>query len=669
MRNRTAIMLAAALAALLALSATANAAPEPLEAGEAARLLAEVGGPDDYPDSESVYVFDRTLVEFEKSGAYREYSHELVKLITDEGIDRHADVSLTYHRRYGSVEILVARVIKADGTVVDVGEDLMTDGTPPELSAMNIYETDFRQRTIVFPGLEVGDGIEMLILSDYSKPLIENGFAGIYPMQSISPMVESSLTIQGPSDMPLHHIAKGAEIEFEESDVVEAPAEGRGDDWGYYRWTARNVPQIDPEPGMPSGIQIANRVIVSTMKEWEELSHYLWKICDDKCEVDSSVRDKVAEITEGLETTEEKIKAIHYWIAKNVRYLGVSMDRGAFLEPHKASYTLEKEYGICRDKAVLMTAMLEEIGVPAWIVAINVSRKTDTEIPTVFFEHGIVAIEGPDGEYRYIDPTQETSREVYANYVGDRWTVVATEEGTDIQKVPHISASDNAGRVTDTSEIDDEGGITGTMTVTGKGMYESTLREIAKAAREEELRNIWKGFIQDFYPGAEMTSFEVTDYQDLDVPLLVTAEYSADDYIIDADPYLLFRIPAATGSFDFLSSALFGRLTGMEERTYPLAIGVTIGSREEAETLLPSGYTVESLPDDVDFQEGPIGLSISYEFVPAAENGGRAAVRYEKELMIDSFQIEPDAYISLKEAVKKAGNSTRGEVILKREEG
>jgi hypothetical protein len=660
MRIRTRCLTAVTAAMALSLFAqAAAAAPEPLALDEAVSLLAAAGGTEDNPNANSVVVMDETYVEFDRTGAYEQWTHSLTKILTEEGIDDNADASVNYQRQYGSVDVVLARVIKADGTEIVVGDDLITDGTPPAIAAMDIYETNFREKTVVFPGLEVGDAVETLFHEKY-EPLLEDNFNGIYFLQYTEPMLDVTVTIKGPSSMPLKHIVKDGEAEFSES------TEG---DMTVYNWSRKNAPKIEPELGMAPMSQVATRLLVSTVQTWQELSRYGWKLSDEKCVVTDSIKDVVNDVTAGLTTKEDKIRAIHYWIIKNVRYLGISMDRSMFLEPHFASYTLEKEYGVCRDKAVLMVTMLKDIGVPAWVVFINPSRKTDTEIPTVYFEHGIVAIKGDDGQYRFIDPTMEMSRSVYASYVGDRWVLVATEEGDDIMKVPHVPASANSGVINDDSTLSADGSLKGEATITGRGMYEEILRTVASSVGPEQMRMMAQNMVQQLYAGARMTDFSVSDYEDLYEPMTIRIGYEIDDYSLDADPYRLFKVPAASGQFDILSSALFGRFVQLEERKYPIALGVTLGVEEQGTVTIPAGFKVRNFPDDVDFEQGSIGLKMQYEFLSAAENGGATAVRYTRVMGLDSFQISPKDYLALKEAVRLAGRSGKGEVILMREEG
>ena len=653
-RTSLGLLVAVALAALPSL---ALAVPEPLTLTEAVQLASDLGDPEEHPDANSITGFDHTYIEFDETGAYQEYNHTFTKVLTEEGRDDNGSVSMTYHRRYGAIEILTARVVKADGTEIVVGEDLITEGTPPAVSAMNIFEADFREVSVVFPGLEVGDAIEYIVRQDY-EPLIDNGFNGIYFLQYVEPIAESRVTITGPEDLPLVHVVKDGEAEFSKSTDG-----GRTT----YTWTTHDMPKIERELAMAPPRQFAARLIVSTMQTWEEMSRYVWEMVDEKCVVEESISELVAEITEGLTTTDDKIRAIHYWILENVRYLGIAMDRGAFLEPHFASYTLEKEYGICRDKATLMITMLKEIGVPAWMVAINPSHRMDTEIPTIYFEHGIVAIKDADGEYLYIDPTIEETREVYAPYVGDRHLLVATEEGEDIRQAPHISFTENSGDIMDRARLEDDGSIAGAVTITGNGFYELILRTVNKNMGPEQFRDSAQQMVQSIYPGAELLDFSITDADDLYEPTMIELSYRMDDYALDAEPYTLFRVPAATGSFELLSDFLFGRLVGLPERKYPVALGVTLGVDERAEVELPDGFTVENLPDAVDYEAGAISLSMTYEYVPGDTGGG--VVRYNRRFGIDAFEISPEDYLNLKEAVKLAARSEKGEVILKREEG
>ena len=46
-----------------------------------------------------------------------------------------------------------------------------------------------------------------------------------------------------------------------------------------YKWSARNVPQVIPEPGMPEFHTCVQRLLVSTAGSWAEVSRWYWQLC------------------------------------------------------------------------------------------------------------------------------------------------------------------------------------------------------------------------------------------------------------------------------------------------------------------------------------------------------------------------------------------------------
>ena len=103
----------------------------------------------------------------------------------------------------------------------------------------------------------------------------------------------------------------------------------------------------------------------------------------------------------------DKVKALFYYVSKNIRYMGLTpeKDRPGF-EPHDVCLTFDKKYGVCRDKAGLLVEMLRLAGFHAYPVLINIGAKRDMDVPQPDFNHAIVCVEfkkgrihadGPDG--------------------------------------------------------------------------------------------------------------------------------------------------------------------------------------------------------------------------------------------------------------------------------
>jgi len=650
--NRTAL-------ALLAITLMAVCPARGQEAGRAPQevldLLAAAGGMDRYPDANQIIVHSVVDVEYETSGAFVLESYELAKLLTIKGCKDAREQRFPYHRRYGSVEIPVARVIKQDGTVVDVGEDGVTDGTMPEVAQMNIFESDLRQRVVTFPNLEVGDAIEYRMRLEF-EPLIKHHFSQEMPLQGREPVRHLEIRIMGPKKMPLYHRIFNGRLE------VEAAQDGKKN---RYRWVVRDAEPIIPEVGMVDLSEVALKLAVTTDTSWVRLSEYAYDLYGPRIKADRKIKAKVRELTEGLRSDQERIRAIQHYVSSTVRYLGVAMDRGAFIEPHKASYTFEKQYGVCRDVSVLAVAMLAEAGIPAEVVFVNPQKRTEPEIPTLNFMHAVVGIPDGSGGYRYIDPTlmQNTALVGDAQYLSDRNVLHAVKGGADLRRVPHYRPEESLGQTVAHSILGVDGTLTSEVSILGAGFYDLILRMIAGSANSAQLELFWQEFLSASLPGADLVAFATSDPADLSAPMQFDFTVEIQNHTIRADPYLLVSTLLARTELQILN-LIFERITELPERIYPVRIGAPVGFEETETLILPRGYRVRSLPDRVMLEEGAFRMLA--EYTPKTGRSGVESITYHRRLLIDDRTLDPDEYGTLKRIMRQMERSTKGEIVLAR---
>ena len=92
--------------------------------------------------------------------------------------------------------------------------------------------------------------------------------------------------------------------------------------------------------------------------------------------VTPQIQAKAAELTKGLSTDEDKIRALYNYVSTQFHYVSLSFGNGRY-QPHAAEDVLENEYGDCKDKHTLLAALLKAAGYDAWPALINSSRKID----------------------------------------------------------------------------------------------------------------------------------------------------------------------------------------------------------------------------------------------------------------------------------------------------
>ncbi|MFZ2053448.1 MAG: DUF3857 and transglutaminase domain-containing protein [Candidatus Aminicenantales bacterium] len=618
-------------------------------------ILAEIeraGGLLEHPDANALIIFEEAKTVFEESGEFTSMEHSLVKVLTDKGKEMFATRKIPYHRRYTTVKVLLARLIKKDGRVIPVTEEFMKDGTMEETQQMNILEENFRRLSVTFPGLEVGDSLEMIVEMQ-AKPLVQGHYNDLILFQSVEPILRKDVVIDGPAAKPLRSVVRDGRLDYSK--------EKKGDRI-IYRWKAANQPKIEQELGMVSIVNVALRVIAGTFKDWPELSRYGDRLNVGKVDSNEAMKAKVAELTRDCRTEEEKILAIFRYVSQKVRYMGSSMDLGAFIEPHQATYTFEKQYGVCRDKSILMMAMLKEIGVKAYDAMINLSRKTDPEIPIILFEHAICGVVMGDGRIVYMDPTLELSSSFGETYVGGRHILLMDEQGKDLIKVPPIPAEQSLGSIIGETKVLADGSIEGRVRISGEGFYDFVLRSVAKQVPSFQMPMVFQQLGQNLAPTIKIENLKTGEFADLAKPYEITFDYKAREYVVDVGELMMFKIPFSTQAFDLLSIGIFQLLADREERQYPIFLFSARGCREEETITIPAGYRIRAVPDPVEIKEGPVSLRLT-----ASVKGNQ--VVFASDFRTEEPTLDPQAYQSLRKAVKSLRRFQKGMVILERIEG
>lgn len=620
-----------------------KAPPDMLKAIESAGSTAE------YPDADSIIIREEADVTYQQNGDYVTREKGLIKILTENGKKDYSILSFSYHRRYQSVQIVSASVIYPDGTLLEIPKDAIKDTTEAETQEMNIFEENFRRMAVTVPDLSVGCTVSYEAVTD-TRALLKDNYTDDYMFQGSEPLLYKKVTINGPASRPLHYIVKNGSLSFTES---------KQGDRITYQWQAQKVPMIITEPGMVPIRDIGTRLVVSTFKDWKEISRFSDALNYDKLDSTPEMKETVKRLTDGLTTEDEKILAIFRYISQKIRYMGSAMDVGAFIEPHKASYTFEKQYGVCRDKSVLMASMLKEIGIHCDDVLINVSTDTVSEVPTISFQHAICAVRKKDGTVLFMDPTLELSSSLGETYTGDKHVLLLTKEGSDLTVVPHVPAARSLGNIESTTSLSGDGTLTGKVNISGNGYYDFVLRTINREYTAVQFERLVGRLGARFYPKTAVSNVVSSNPVDLSKPYSFSFSLTTPSYAVPAGKYLLFPLPLSTSSFDLVVNQVFSEYTRLKERKHPLGLFSTCGCVQKDSLTIPEGYSIVSLPTPLALRKGPITASIE------VKASGRT-ISYCSDLRIEKSRLTPAEYRDLRSIAIELKRFARSMVILEK---
>ncbi len=332
-------------------------------------------------------------------------------------------------------------------------------------------------------------------------------------------------------------------------------------------------------------------------------------------------------------------------------------DRPGF-EPHDVCLTFGKKYGVCRDKAALLVAMLREAGLQSYPVLISVGTKRDPVVPDPDFNHAIVGVELEKGSYVLMDPTDENTRDLLPSYDCDQSYLICRPEGETLLTSPVKPPEQNLMRVRTTGTLSAAGDLSAHTELSFDGVNDDAYRNAFVTMKPDAVRRFFERDLKQVLPGAKLQSLKLTPDNLLDMAtnLHVELEFSAAGLTAAGKDKAIVTLPWIGKTVGMLNFIL--RDAGLEKRKYPMQTGTTCGLDEEVSLKLDDAFDqVVSLPDCSPVEDNC--LSSHEQFAVAGKT-----LTATRELKLKVVEFSPAQYATLKQTLKQLDYDARKMPVL-----
>jgi tetratricopeptide (TPR) repeat protein len=462
----------------------------------------------DYSQEAFVVEQLRSTYRFENDGTGRKETVARIRVQSEAGVQQWGQIQAGYNSANERVEIAYVRVVKADGSVVKAGDDAAQDLSAPVEREAPVY-TDYRQKHITVPGLRPGEVLEYDMVTVIHTPLAAGQFWADYDFDKNNIMLDEELDVDVPSDRPLKLKNKPS------LDPKISEANGRR----IYHWTNSHLEREDDTKDKDKKTKKKKAdeehpdVQLTTFVSWEQIGRWYADLEKDRRAPSPEVRAKAAELTKGLDNDLDKVQALYDFVAKNFRYVSLSLGVGRY-QPHSSADVLHNQYGDCKDKHTLLASLLEAEDLHASSVLINSSRKLDPDVPSPSqFDHVITMLPmTTPNEEVWMDTTSEVAPfRLLAFSLRHKLALVIPDEGG----TPHLeeTPADTPMPDSEISEVDgkinDIGKLEAHVHYTFRGdeelMLRSVFRRVPEANWQRVVENVNAGI------GGDITNLKISD--------------------------------------------------------------------------------------------------------------------------------------------------------------
>ncbi|HET6982323.1 MAG TPA: DUF3857 domain-containing protein, partial [Myxococcaceae bacterium] len=557
-------------------------------------LVAEA---DSYAE-DAVTLAEVTRVRVQQSGLSSRFHQLAVKVYTRRGVDAFRSFPITYSPSREEVRILRARITKPDGSIVESFGD--TNRSLNEPWAGMYY--DAQAKMLSFPGLAPGDVLELQyrVEDTASDNLLSDYWGDMAYVQGVTPKLRWEYVVDMPAGRTLYWNEKtlGAGV----SARREPASSGRT----LYRFDAKHVSRVTPEPGMPGWSEVAATLHVSTYKTWEDVGRYYWSLIRDQLVPDDTIRRAADAALTGVDRKDTRavVRALYEYVVKNTRYVALEFGIHGY-KPYRVDRVLARRFGDCKDKASLLHALLQVSGVDSRIVLLRM-RQLGSIPPEpaslAVFNHAIVYVPSLDW---YLDGTAEFHGATELPISDRRASVLVVEPDgkSRFTVTPEARPEDNvtdvqldlALRPGGAAEVKGESRVRGTAAPEYRRSYQSA------ATRRTTFEQGWA----QTFPGLSVDKVSISDPNRLDQDVALDYELSIPRYAeVGGDTLRFLPFGSRRGYVETYA--------GLAERRGDLVLDGPSMSRFTFRYKLPPGWSVDGLPPDVTTDNGFGKLKLAY---------------------------------------------------------
>ena len=525
--------------------------------------------------------------------------------------------------------------------------------------------TDLKSKILTIPAADPGNVVGYEIEQELRPYVMQD----IWSVQKVEvPVREAHYSLQLPP---------GWEYKAVWLNLPEVTPSGGGGQW---QWVVSDVKAIKPEGGMPPWQSVAGFMVVSLFgsasgrnngfQDWKAMGIWESGLANGRREASPEIKKKTAEITANALTTLAKMRALAEFMQKDIRYVAIQLGIGGW-QPHPAPEIFLHKYGDCKDKATLLSTMLNEIGVESYYLDINTERGTITPATpaTRWFDHVVLAIRLPEqlndpslhmiishpklGRLLIFDPTDEfTPFGHLRGELQESYALLVTPDGGELIKVPQLPAAMSGVVRTAKLALTSTGTLSGEFVEQRNGDYGTQQRASLKSVTKDADRvKFIETLISHSLSAFQLTKAAYSNLNQVDRPFGYQYSLVAQNYAKTAGNLLLVR-PRVLGSN---SSDL---LEKKEPRMFPVEFDGPAKNMDTIEITLPAGYEVDDLPP-------PVNADYSFASYHSKTEVNGNTLKYTRTFEVKELSVPLSKVEDLKKLYRIIAGDERNTAVLK----
>ncbi|WP_207556415.1 transglutaminase-like domain-containing protein [Flavobacterium frigidimaris] len=516
----------------------------------------------------------------------------------------------------------------------------------------DVFFHDMKFRYYNFLNLEEGSQTYSFYKKEYKKPQ----FLESYYFKDYLECKSSKIVLKVSKDVEIGYTEQG---KFDEKIDFSTQKEG---DFTVYTWQLLNAAKEEKENGSPSPSYYSPHLIFyiknyktatgtqNVVGSVDNLYHfYAETIKNINKEDQTQVKEKTAELINGLTDNTAKAKAIFDYVQSKINYVAFEDGMGGFV-PREAASVLQKKYGDCKDMANLLNEMLHYAGIESNIAWIGTRQNNYTyeNVPSPIVDNHMITVATIDNKDIFLDATGHfTSFPNVTPFIQGKEALVKTnDEKYRIIKVPVIAADKN--KTTGKLKLKfDQNTIVGEADFKLNGFVKTQFISTYKSTDDKD--EMLKEYLARFIQNIKTSDIDIKNDDLSQNALQILYHFELEKWIKKTDNQLLFK--------PILFFPYSDARINVEKRKNPLENDFKKSYEFEYEFIIPAGYSLEFLPENFTFKNDFFQATINYKKV-------NNTIMIDQKMEMNVLLLEKENFETWNTAIKNITKQYNQNIIL-----
>ncbi|MBP6002169.1 MAG: DUF3857 and transglutaminase domain-containing protein [Pyrinomonadaceae bacterium] len=533
------------------------------------------------PGADAEVIFWEVRVDDSSTGMVMKH-YIRVKIFTEKGREKYSKIDIPF-RKGIRIKDIMARVIKADGSIVDLAKADVFDREVAKKDKIS-----FRAKSFAVPNIAPG-------------VIVEYKYQEVYEFGSAN-----NMRMKFQHDVPIQNISyyfkpylDARYLTFNMSDNKFEKDKG-----GFYRATLTNVPAIKDEPQMPPVDEIRSWLLLyytddkkATVDDfWARAGGYIVKTYDvkDTLKPGKDLKAAATEITAGATTPDEQMAKLFEFCKTKIKNISydptLTEDQKDEIKPNKStSDTYKKMQGTVIDINELFASLATSLGFETRL-AFGGDRSekffNPTQAHTSFIHFSAVAVKVGD-TWKYYSPGDKFVPYGLLDWKEEDTSVLLlgykdyTKRETPFSK-PEQTVAKRSGKF----KLSEDGTLEGTVKIEYTGHLANNFKKANYKDSDSKREETLKEMVKENMSTAEISAISIQNMTEPEKPLIYEYKIRVPNYAQKTGKRMFLQ----PGVFEYGASPVFASAT----RKYDIFFRHPWSESDDIEIEFPKGFALDS---------------------------------------------------------------------------